>query len=88
MKETERKGKRVKGRDSGKEGRGKERRVVKVKEGKTVDRWRQWSGEKEGKRRRLLRERKGIRRLKGGDSGKEGRGKEKKVIKEKGRGDS
>jgi hypothetical protein len=30
---VERKGKRVKGRDSGKEGRGKEKRVIKDKEG-------------------------------------------------------
>ncbi len=59
---------------------------MRGKEGETVDRGRQWE---EGKREReevYKRERK-RRRLKGGDSGKEGRGKEKRVIKRNGRGD-
>ncbi len=66
------------------------------KEGETVERGRQWEGgdwkgetvgrREEGKKEVLLRLRKG-KQLKGGDSGKEERGKEKRAIKGKGRGD-
>ncbi len=65
---------------------GTRRGLLWGKEGDTVERRRQWEGGKEKREEGYEGERKGSR-LKGGDSGKEGRGKEKRVIMVKGRGD-